>query len=100
MTREIRLSVNDTPISLDYFAAGYIDHITGGIVASLKGTGEIKKMELNIDSKGNIKLNLNGANVPLNYFASEIIKSTVSGMVSPLKGVEKAIEKLELEIDR
>ncbi len=100
MTREISLSVNNVPINLDYFAAGYIDHVTGGIIASLKDTGEIKHVELSMDGAGNVKIKLNGANVPLNYFASEIVKRTVSGMVSPLKGVEGAVDNLELKIVR
>jgi hypothetical protein len=80
--------------------AGYLDHVTGGIISSLKGTSEIKNLELTIDGDGIVTVNLNGADVPLNYFASEIVKSTVSGMVAPLKGVEGAIDKLELKIGR
>jgi hypothetical protein len=100
VTRNISLSVNDRPIKLDYFVAGYLDHVTGGIISSLKGTGEIKNLVLNIDSDGIVTVNLNGADIPLNFFASEIVKSTVAGMVAPLKGVEGAIEKLELKIGR
>ena len=65
MTRKINLSVNDKPIKLDYFVAGYVDHVTGGIIASLKDTGEIKTLELTIDNEGQVKINLNGADVPL-----------------------------------
>jgi hypothetical protein len=38
MTEQISLSVNDVPIQLDYFVREYIDHVIGGIVASLKDT--------------------------------------------------------------
>jgi hypothetical protein len=100
MTRKISLSINDTPINLDYFVAGYLDHVTGGIVASLKGAADIKNLELSIDSDGIVAVNLNGDDIPLNFFATEIVKSTVSGMVAPLKGVKGAIEKLELKIAR
>ena len=100
MTRKISLSVNDTPINLDYFIAGYLDHVTGGIIASLKGASEIKNLELNIDGDGIVTVNLNGADIPLNFFATEIVKSTVTGIVAPLKGVEGPITKLELKIDR
>ncbi len=100
MTRKISLSVNDTPINLDYFVAGYLDHVTGGIIASLKGASEIKNLELNIDGDGIVTVNLNGADIPLNFFATEIVKSTVTGIVAPLKGVEGPITKLELKIDR
>jgi hypothetical protein len=100
VTRKISLSVNDTPISLDYFVSGYLDHVTGGIIASLKGTGEIKNLELDIDSDGIVTINLNGAEIPINFFTTEIIKSTVTGIVTPLKGVAGTIDKLELKIER
>jgi hypothetical protein len=100
MTRKIDLSVNNTSIKLDYFVAGYLDHVTGGIVTSLHDTGEIKRLKLTLDEKGDVRLTLNGADVPLNYFAMEIIRSTVMGMVAPLKGVEGAVTRLELNIER
>ncbi len=102
MTREISLTVNDTPIKLDYFVAGYLDHVTGGILDALKGTGDIKKVKLTIDSKGGVKVTLNNANLPLNYFVEEIVRSTVKGVIAPLKGVdaEKPLKGLELNITR
>jgi len=100
VTRKISLSVNDTPIKLDYFVAGYLDHVTSGIIASLKDTGEIKDLELDIDDDGIVTLALNGADIPLNYFATEIVKSTVAGMVAPLKGVEGPVNSVALKIDR
>lgn len=100
MTRKVGLTVNSKPITLDYFVAGYLDHVTGGIVASLHDTGEIKQLKLTIDEKGDVRLALNGADVPLNYFTVEIIRSTVQGMVAPLKGVEGAVSRLELNIER
>jgi hypothetical protein len=100
MTRNISLSVNDTPIKLDEFVTGYIDQVTGGMMASLKGTTAIKALELNINEDGTVTINLNGADIPLNFFATEIIKSTLTGMVTPLKGDEGAINKLGLKIER
>lgn len=100
MTRKITLSVNNSPIDLDYFVAGYLDHVTGGIIASLKGVSEINKLELNIDEDGIVTINLNGADIPLNFFTTEIIRSTAIGMVAPLKGVAGTIDKLELKIVR
>jgi hypothetical protein len=100
VTRNITLSVNDTSIKLDYFTSGYVDHVTGGIIDSLKGTAAIKSLELEIDDDGIVAINLNGADIPLNFFATEIIKSTITGMVTPLKGVEGAIKKLKLKIER
>jgi hypothetical protein len=100
VTRKITLSVNNTHIDLDYFAAGYLDHVIGGIIASLKGASEIKKLELNIDEDGIVTIDLNGTDIPLNFFTTEIIRGTVTGMVAPLKGVAGAIDKLELKIER
>jgi hypothetical protein len=102
MTKEVSLTVNETPIKLDYFVAGYLDHVTGGIVGALKGTGEIKKVKLTIDKQGQVKMSLNNANVPLNYFVEEIVRSTMKGVIAPLKGVDasKALTGLELNITR
>jgi hypothetical protein len=102
MTREINLTVNGTPINLDYFVAGYLDHVTDGILGALKGTGETKKIKLTISEKGKVKINLNDANLPLNEFAEEIIRSTFKGVIAPLKGVnpEKPLKGLELNITR
>ena len=100
MTRKIELSVNDKPIKLDYFVAGYVDHVIGGIVASLKDTGEIKTLELTIDNESQVKIILNGADVPLTPFPVEIIRSTVTGIVATLKGVDKGVDKLELKLSR
>jgi hypothetical protein len=102
VTRQIDLSVNNTPIKLDYFVAGYLDHVTGGIIASLKDTGEIKTLKLTIGNKGQVKINLNNADLPINYFVEEIIRSTFTGMIAPLKGVDKdkALKNLELNIKR
>jgi hypothetical protein len=98
VARSVKLSVNNIPIDLDYFVEEYIEHIVGGIVASLRDTGDIDNLELTFDSDGQVKLYLNNADVPLKYFPMEIIKSTLEGMVLPLKGVESVINTLEIEI--
>lgn len=100
MTSQVSLSVNSVPIDLDYFVENYVDHVVGGIIASLKDTGEINTLELTIDNEGQVTINLNGADVPLSYFPVEIIKSTIEGMVSTLKGVDRVISKLEISISR
>jgi signal peptidase I len=102
VTRKVTLTVNNAPIELDYFVAGYLDHVTGGILASLKGTGEIKTLKLTIDAKGLVKIRLNSADVPINYFVEEIIRSTFQGVIAPLKGVakDKPLQSLELNIAR
>lgn len=100
MTRKVSLTVNNSPINLDYFVEGYLDHVVGGIIASLRDTGEIKDLKLNIDNRGEVKIRLNNADVPLGYFPVEIIRSTILGIVSPLKGVAKEINTLEIDIAR
>jgi hypothetical protein len=99
MTRQIILSVNDVPIKIDYFVENYIDHVVGGIVASLKDTGKIEDLELSIDNEGQVDINLNGADISLSYFPIEIIRSTILGMVSPLKGVDE-VNRLKMTINR
>ena len=99
MTRAVRLSVNDAPISLDYFIQGFIDHTAGGIVASLEGGGEIISLELSIDEARQVTLNVNNASIPLNPFVQEVIKNTLMGLVSSLKGVSE-INKLAISITR
>ncbi len=100
MTRQVSLSVNNVPIDLDYFVESYIDHVVGGIVASLNDTGEIKTLELSIDNEGQVAISLNKEDVPLKYFPIEIIKSTIEGMVLPLKGVDSVTTPIELKIER
>ena len=98
MTKKISLSVNNTPINLDEFVGGYLEHVTGGIIDSLKNTGEIDTLKLTIDNENQVAIMLNNAEVPLSYFPVEIIRSTVLGMVAPLKGVSSSVDSLELTI--
>ncbi len=98
MTREVSLLVNETPISLDYFVLGFIDHTIGGMVEALEGTGEIKTLGLIIEGD-KVTINLNNELVPANLFVSKIIKNTVFGMVSSLKGVS-TIDRVRIDIKR
>ena len=98
MARKVSLTVNANPIELDSFVEGYVYHVAAGILASLKGTGAIKKLELDVDSDGDVKITLNGADVPLSFFPVQIIKSTLDGMVSSLKGVEKEMSTFSLRV--
>lgn len=100
MTRRVSLSVNDMSIDIDYFVENYLDHVVGGIISSLKDTGEIQSLDLTIDNEGEVTILLNGADVPLKYFPIEIIKSTVEGIVAPLKGVDGPVNTLKLNIER
>ncbi len=100
MTKRVSLAVNNVPIDLDYFVAGYIDHVAGGIIASLHDTGPIETLEITVADEGEVKITLNGADVPLSYFPVEIIKSTLEGMVAPLKGVDQVLNPIALKIER
>jgi len=98
MTREVSLSVNDTPIELDYFVQGFIDRTVGGVLAGLEGTGEIAGLDISIEGD-RVTINLNNAVVPLNAFANKIIRNTIMGMVSSLKGVDQ-INRVHISISR
>ena len=95
---QVSLSVNDATIALDNFVQGYIDHVVGVVLASLKGTGEIKSVDLTIEAD-QVSIALNTAAVPLNPFATRIIRNTMVGVVSSLKGVG-AIERMQIRIRR
>jgi hypothetical protein len=97
-SREVTLAVNDAPIDLNDFVKGYIYNIVGGIIASLKGTGEIKSINLTVQGD-QVSVVLNDKAVSLNLFASRIILSTIMGMVSSLKGAG-AIERIRVSITR
>ncbi len=100
MTRRVSLTVNNIPINLDYFVERYIDHIVGGIIASLQDTGEIESLELTVGNDGQVTIMLNNADVPLKYFPMEIIKGTFEGMVATLKGVDRIVNPIEIKITR
>ena len=98
MTVSLSVTVNDAPISTDYFVGGFMDHTVSGMIEALKGTGKIKDLNLSIDGD-KVTVNLNGAVIPTNTFASKIIKSTILGMLSPLKGVTNP-KKLSIVIHK
>ena len=100
MARKVSLTVNNVPIKLDSFVESYVYHVTNGIVASLKDTGAIKKLELDVDGTGDVKMIFNGSDVALNFFVTEIVRNTLAGMVSNLKGVEGNLETLSLRIEQ
>ena len=98
MSKQVSLWVNDECIDIDYFVSGFIDHTVGGIVASLRGTGEFGTLELSIEGS-QVTINVNNAHVPVNEFVNKIIGSTITGMVSTLKGVSK-IKSVKITIKR
>ena len=98
MTAKLSLIVNNTLIDTDHFVGGFIDNTVSGMIQALKGTDEIKDLNLAIDGD-NVTINLNGTAVPLTAFANKIIRSTIIGMVSTLKGVND-IGKLSLVLHK
>jgi hypothetical protein len=99
MTRKISLQVNASPISLDYFVAGFVDHTTAGMIEALENTGPIQTLTLSINGD-KVDINLNGKPVPVNQFATKMLRSTMLGMVAPLKGVAGPVNQLKLEVAR
>lgn len=97
MTRQVNLTVNETPITLDYFVEKYIYHVVEGMLASLEGTGDIGSADMSIDDGGQVTINLNNAQVPINPFVNMIINKTMVAIVSNLKGVNE-INRLNLTI--
>jgi hypothetical protein len=94
MTRQVTLTVNDVPIKLDDFVGGYLEHVLIGIVGSLRGTGEIKHLELTVEDSATVRLRLNGEDVSLKPFPVLIISETLAGLVKPLKGVDRPLRTL------
>lgn len=94
--RQVSLSVNDVPIPLDGFAQSFTDHVVQGILAGLKGAGEIHKVSLSINGDA-VAINLDNAPVPINPFVNKITRNTIIGMVSSLRGVSQ-IDRLEISI--
>jgi hypothetical protein len=98
MTRQISLSVDDSPIEMDYFVQSFIDHTVFGMVASLERTHDIRHIEIRINGH-DAAISVNNNAVPVNEFVAGIVSSTVRGMVSSLKGVQKA-EKIMIDVQR
>jgi uncharacterized membrane protein HdeD (DUF308 family) len=98
MTTKVVLTVNDSPVALDYFVQSLIDHVVRGILEALEGTSEPKIIDLSIVPAG-VNLKVNGTAVPTNPFVSRVIQNTLFGLVSSLKGVSQ-ITTLRVEIKK
>ena len=99
MTRQISLTVNSAPISLDYFVQGFVDHTVSGMVEALETTEPVKTLSLSIDGD-QVAITLNSRPVTINAFVMKIVKSTTLGMISPLKGVSAPVNQLKLDVTR
>ncbi len=98
MTRRISLIVDDSPIEMDYFVEGFVDHTVYGMVSSLEGIKDISEIRLEIDNK-DVDLAVNNETINLNDFVTNILGNTAKGMVSSLKGVNRA-KKILITIRR
>jgi hypothetical protein len=82
------LAVNDVSVELNPFAEQFLACTVVGAVSSLKGAGNIRRLELYLE-RGDVKIVVNGNELPLTPFPQEIIANTITGLVSSLKGVGK-----------
>jgi len=82
------LEVNKVSIKLNPFAEQFLTRTVVGAVSSLRGTENIRGLELYLE-RGDVKLIVNGNELPLTPFPSDIITNTITGLVSSLKGVGK-----------
>ncbi len=98
MTRKIRLSINKTPLELDYFVQNFLDHTVTGMVSSLEGVMEIRELDISLEN-GQTTLLLNGVSLPINDFVNDLFRNTLLGLISTLKGVSE-IRQLTLGIQR
>ncbi len=99
MTRQTTLTVNRNPIQLDYYVGEFVYHTALAIVGSLRDTGEVKDLKLEVHS-GRVSINLNGDDVSLKEFPMLIITSTLEGMLKHLKGVEGAPTDIVITVNQ
>ena len=90
------LVVNKVTIKLNPFAEQFLTRTVVGAVSSLKGTENVRGLELYLEG-GDAKLVVNGNELPLTPFPKEILTNTITGLVSSLKGVGK-IDSLKITI--
>jgi hypothetical protein len=90
------LVVNKVSIKLNPFAEQFLTRTVVGAVSSLKGTENVRGLELYLE-QGDVKLVVNGNELPLTLFPQEILTNTITGLVSSLKGVSK-IDSLKITI--
>lgn len=91
-----QLVVNNVSVKLNPFAEQFLARTVAGAVCSLKGTEDIRDLELHLE-RGDIKLVINGNDLPLTPFPKQILTNTIIGLVSSLKGVDK-IDSLKINV--
>jgi len=92
------LEVNHVSTKLNPFVEEFLTRTVVGAVSSLKGTQNIRGLELYLE-RGDVKLVVNGNDLPLTPFPKEIFTNTITGLVSTLKGVGK-IDTLKIAVRR
>jgi hypothetical protein len=90
------LEVNNVSVELNAFAEQFFARTVVGAVSSLKGTEDIRELELYL-AQGDVRIVVNGNELPLTPFPKEILTNTIIGSVSSLKGVGK-IDSLKISI--
>jgi len=93
---EAQLTVNKIPIKLNPFAEQFLARTVVGAVSSLRGTENIRGLELCLE-RSDVSLIINGHELPLTPFPREVITNTITGLVSSLKGVGK-IDSLKITV--
>jgi hypothetical protein len=98
MDKKLRaeLVVNKVSIKLNPFAEQFLARTVVGAASSLKGTENIRDLELYLE-RGDVNLIVNGNELPLTPFPKEILTNTITGLVSSLKGVGK-IDSLKITV--
>ena len=92
-----KLWVNGKPIEMNRFVEQFMSHTTVGAVNSLKGTENVRKLDIHQKS-GNVEIKVNDTEVPLTAFPNDIISNTLLGMVSSLKDVD-AIDSIDIRVE-
>ena len=98
MNKNLRaeLAVNKVSIKLNPFAEQFLARTVVGAVSSLRGTENIRGLELCLE-RSDVSLIINGNELPLTPFPREVITNTITGLVSSLKGVGK-IDSLKITV--
>jgi hypothetical protein len=90
------LEINNVSVELNPFVEEFLTRTVVGAVSSLKGTENIRDLELYLE-RGDVKIVVNGNEIPLTPFPTDIINNTITGLVSSLKGVDK-IDSLRVKV--
>ena len=90
------LEINNVSVELNPFVEEFLTRTVVGAVSSLKGTENIRDLELYLEG-GDVKIVVNENELPLTPFPTDIITNTITGLVSSLKGVDK-IDNLKVKV--